>query len=247
MKTRRRASQQSLEPSRELLKTILFAIGGIVGGVVGLLAVLSTQGKFFPTISVINCQTISGEPCQSNTMVNLENTLKNQTILFSNIPQITQDPLLNTGYLLIRYQRQWPNTLHLTVDRAALAFQIKTSGGQYGVMSDRRLIALDQPQQALYTVHMTESQLPSDFAPTWLYQAITATVETLHPTSLELVSPVELRINLNSGPMDYILNPQEIEENLSRMRAIVASTDSAKISASAGELDVRLRLPVLRK
>lgn len=247
MNVRRRSSQTKPLRATTVFKKIVIATGALLGAVIGILTILGTHGKVFPTISEVECVTVAGEQCQPNVAATVQTTLAKTPILFSNIPTTVNEPLLNTGFLLTTYQRQWPNTVKLTVAQAPLVYQIKTPSGIYGVMHDRRIVTLNEPQQVLNTVHMLDSARPNDFVPPWLHTAITNTVAVIHPTNMELISPVELRINVDATPMEFILNPQEIEENLSRMHAIVTSTETAALASAPGELDMRLRLPVLRK
>lgn len=247
MNVRRRPTHTQHVSRVVLFKKVALVGCAILGVGLGLLATLGAKGEIFPVITTIECFTTQEEQCQSNVTAVLQTALGRTPLLFSNIPLTVYDPLVNTGFLLTKYQRQWPSTVRVVVTPAPLVYQIKTSSGAYGVMSDRRIVTLHEPQQVLNTVHMQDSIRPRDFAPPWLHTTIVNTVAVIHPTSMHLISPVELRVTVEEGPMEFILNPQEIEENLSRMHAIVTSTETTRLASVSGELDVRLRLPVLRK
>lgn len=243
IRRRRSAVQPQFSFSKKGLKIVALVLAAGVGVVAGLLVSLGSNGVVFPTITTVHCTLEDGKACSAD----VHAALIGQPIIFSNIGKLSRNDLLTNGLTLQHHTRIWPNTVALVVRQAPIEFQIKTPSGLFGVMHDRKVVSMQEPLPSKPTVIMADTLRPAEYAPPWLYQSVVASWNEAYPTAMELISPVELRINLHNGPMEFILNPQEIEENLGRMRAIVASEEAVQLARIPGELDVRLRLPVLRK
>ncbi len=239
---RRTSARPKFSISKKTINGIVLGIACFCGISLGIFVSNGMQNSF-PRVSAVECVIENDGNCDTEMVA----SLVGQPIIFSNIDAIVREDLLANGLTLKKYTRIWPDKILLVTNRAAIEFQAQTPIGYFGVMHDRRIVAMKELLPDKTTVTMLDPLQASQLAPEWLYLSIISTSKEAKPTAMKLVSPVELRVNLYNGPLEFVLNPQQIQENLARMRVIVASEETAQLARVRGELDVRLRLPVLRK
>ncbi len=239
---RRTTTRPKFTISKKNLKSIVFSLACFSGITLGILVSGGMQ-ESLPRVSEVECVIQDDGNCDTEVLA----SLLGQPIIFSNVDAIVREDLLTNGLTLQSYSRIWPDKVLLVTERAAIEFQAQTPIGFFGVMHDRRIVAMKELLPDKPTITMNDPLQATQLAPEWMYLSIISTAKEVKPTAMKLVSPVELRVNLLNGPLEFVLNPQQIEENLARMRVIVASEETAQLARVRGELDVRLRLPVLRK
>ena len=241
-----------IEPA--LVRAIMLAIGlGLATAVV----ILARPTVMLPKISQIVCQLPDTSACPSSVTDQLQ-SLNGQSLLFTPLAQHLDQELALKGYRAVSYTRALPTTLYLTVEPLDVICYLEYDGTLVGITASG--VAIPQPTQSdasLLRIRsrdpVTNQQIVQEAqVPHWLIQTIKDLsaffqTRTDEPLDLELVTPFELRLSLATQSAPILINPQESALNLARVSTILKSNQEPLTASASATLDVRFRLPVLRR
>lgn len=245
-----------LRPVRVLV-VIMVSLLATCGVAIGILLVTTQSLPSVPTITRVVCfNQTSSSACSPMWQATVE-SLIGQPILFSDPESLLSSSVANQGAYLTSYERVWPNQINITLSALPLMYQLQTPTMRVGVLADASAVFLDAEQREGPVVRIDDEMITDGRIPMWLHQALSEVVlnesfvkhaqRSGSSLDMQLVSPVELRLTPDNSNLSFIMDPQEISNDLARLDFLFQADSIARLATISGEVDLRLRLPVLRR
>lgn len=210
----------------------------------------------FPIIKTINCTQPNSEPCHSQ-WERVLSSLLNRPAFSDHHYELTKNQLQQFAGSLKYCQFIWPDQLNCMIEELSIEYAFKLDDHKIGVLPNREMVFLDNQQPINVHFEVNNSILNIDtnnqvaqLVPEWLNNSLLALnsfFSTQFNYQVKIISPIELQLSLDQSSMIFILNPQEILTDLAKLQVIIASNQYQNWSSEEGSIDLRLKLPVLRR
>lgn len=243
----------SSKSTKQVVLLLFIAIISSLGLVTGVWIAVTKPLPQSPAIQHVECFTLTTQPCPEPWQM-VASQLLGLPMLETNIPKQLETPLVQQAGKLHSYQKRWPNTVVIWVQPQPIVYQIAVGQQWYGKLDSGEYAVIGTKRDNHPSFTVASSLITTAGIPTWIQQTLNAVVQVASSANMaltsgnnELVSPVELRLQPDGGEVIYILDPQDMPMSLGRLRAIVESSQVDHLASLSAELDVRVRLPVLRR
>lgn len=256
-RAQRHQPKQSRAPHSQTLR--LLVVVGCLGLLLGVVVVLWQSQRLpeLPTVRHIDCRLLDGTDCPAPVSTQLQ-PLIGQPLLFTALESDLQQLTTPIGIKVVKYERVIPETIRVVIAPLDVLFYLEDQEKTVAVTSAGSKLSLPVEQQAqLITLHVVDSSLSNQLevsteVPTWLlglikdlYAFFSQEDQLLEQATLR--SPFELELKLLNQSHPVLLNPQESALNLGRLSFILKSGQYTELATPSAMLDVRFRLPVLRR
>ncbi|MBU0978289.1 MAG: hypothetical protein ABIJ03_02165 [Patescibacteria group bacterium] len=213
------------------------------GSLISLLAVI---GQTILAVGQIECSLSSGEACSNQTLVTL-NQIKGQPLLFNNLEQKINQLEFTHPVQAQVVSKRLPQTLTLKLTQEPGLYQVNqsdyliTQSGFVFQSSTQMAVPVDLPQ-TIFDQRILDMSV---------HQSLVKLINSLdrhqiQPEAIGWQSSEEIILKLTNG-LEAIVNSDGVETSGEKLDLILNSEVLDNLNFNQTQLDLRFKLPVLRK
>lgn len=217
----------------------------------GFLIIFASIGWYFSTVRTIVC-TIANTECPPEVSAQLAQLMGQRLIGIDLLTQAEQ-VLAAEPLDIVGFKKKLPNTLQIQLSRIPYAYVLKQNETLHAVSTDGKLYSLSVVPNILTieTVRPISELIDAkNQLQTHLHQALQSLTEKA-PTfttvkKIELLDNDTLLFTMNNT-VRVLLSTQKVNESLTALKYILEAPEYQKLQKEYTEIDLRFKLPVLRK
>lgn len=217
----------------------------------GILIIFASIGWYFSTVRTIVC-TIAATECPDEITAQLSQLMGKRLIGVNLLTQAEQ-ALAAEPLDIIAFKKKLPSTVHIQLSRIPYTFNLKQNDTFYAVSSKGKLYATAAVPSLLSiqtTVPLSELLVADNQLQPHLHQAFQSLAEAAPTLTtlkiIELLDKNTLVFTMNST-VRVLLSTQKVSESLPALKYILEAPEYQKLQKEYTEIDLRFKLPVLRK
>ncbi len=208
---------------------------------------------YFARVKTIIC-TVDSQPCSEEVSAQLR-SIHGQQIVGVDVQTAAKKALSEQPVTVLSLKKRLPSTVYImlqsqpfqyAVASAETVRPVTTVGTLYTVPAPTKLVQIAVTPDVLQSALQEEKHLQPE-----IHTALTATaayVQSLDekPARIELLDTTSIRITMKSGAK-ILLPVAKNAESLVQLGMILTAPEYARLQSEYTEIDLRFKLPVLRK
>jgi len=213
-------------------------------------------------ITSITCTDVqTNDPCSPQILQSLQ-TLVGKKLFFTKIENnIATTPLASTHYQLKSYSKDlFLGNLDIQIEPLKAMYKIQDANGTQFSVNEKGYVlvaesaSVDSTICTVYQVFLEDRDRVNEPVRSQIDQVTHSNILTILETlslinadciSLTITDPSTWLLTLSPNAL-YVINPAEIEKNLTRLAVLHESQELSKIEGNYTYIDLRFELPVLR-
>ncbi len=204
--------------------------------------------SYLARVTEVKCQVDTKNECPDYVNQALTDLI-GQSLLTVSSGQISFSQKFTPEYLLKSYRLIWPNRVEVTLQQIKLVYQVSIDQVQFVVNQDGKLI--NAPHQTLIEAEIPDLNQQSQVIEPVVHHQLVDLIDKLQQNNIGVQKIIwspshDAKLILKSGQV-VIFDPAELDSNLARLKLILKSPTMTNQLPLFQTIDVRFRLPVLRK
>ncbi len=200
-------------------------------------------------VSRIDC-TYDGATCLAS-MHDALSPLRGSSLIAVDIQERAQELLATHSVIVTSIQKHFPRSVTIHLESVPIRYTLISSEQSWDVNDSGMLFAATGQSEVRISTALAPSQLIH--TPTTLQPALHTALRTLaqstlpnQATQIELLDNETISVSMKDGAR-VLLPIQETAIHLAELQQILSSAEYREVSTRYQEIDVRFKLPVLRK